>query len=404
MSLWRNRDFNIFWLVQTISVAGDMFAYVAIPLLVLHVTGSVVHMGLLTGAMGAAAIITGTFAGTIADRVDRRYLLIVCDIARGVLYGVIPVVWLFSPQVWLLYVVVPLAAAFGMIFQVAYVTAVPNLVGPGQITEANGRLLATQATAGIAGPMLAGLVSGAFGPTAAIGINAASFAVSALGLAFVRLRKSERAERQSPVRDFIAGARFLWRHPVLRSLTVLLSFFAFLSLGLIDIFIYYLKSDLDQPDSTVGYVMATAVTGTVIAAIVVAPLRRTWGFGACWIGAHVLHGLGVAAVGLTRSIPLMAVLAMAVMFFTSVAGICSLSLRQEITPDHMLGRVTSTFWTIQRALSPLGAAVLTAATAKVGVTQVLLVAGLACVVIGLAGAFTPIRMSRPEQLSLDAAV
>jgi MFS family permease len=87
--LRRNRDFNVFWFAQTLSVAGDSFSYVAIPLLVLHATGSVTQMGLLTGAAGAASIAAGTIAGTIADRIDRRRLLIVCDLARAVLYGLI---------------------------------------------------------------------------------------------------------------------------------------------------------------------------------------------------------------------------------------------------------------------------------------------------------------------------
>lgn len=404
MSLRRNRDFNLFWFVQTLSVAGDSFSFVAIPLLVLHTTGSVAQMGLLTGVAGVGSIITGTFAGTLVDRVDRRTLLITCDVARVGLYGLIPLCWLLSPQVWLLYAVVPLAAAFGMLFQVGYVAAVPSLVDRGQITEANGRLFATQAAAGIAGPMLAGLVSGAFGPTAAIGIDAASFAVSAAGLAFVRLRPTSRpAQRQSPWRDFVEGARFLWGHRVLKTLTVLLSFFVFLSVGLTDIIIYYLKADLGRSDGAVGYVLAVAAVGTVAGAALVAPLRRSLGFGACWIGSHVLFGVAIGLIGLTRAVPLVATLAVAAMFFLSVAGICSMSLRQQITPDHLLGRVTSTFWTIQRALSPLGAALLTAATARVGVTAVLLWAGTACVLIGAAAVFTPMRLTRPERLGFDAA-
>ena len=402
--LRRNRDFNVFWFAQTLSVAGDSFSYVAIPLLVLHATGSVTQMGLLTGAAGAASIAAGTIAGTIADRIDRRRLLIVCDLARAVLYGLIPLCWLLSPQVWLLYAVVPVGAAFGMVFQVAYATAVPNLVGGEQITEANGRLFATQSAAWTAGPMLAGLVSGAFGPAAAIGIDAASFAVSAAGLALCRLRVSARpAERQSPWRDFIAGARFLWRHPVLKTLTVLLSCFIFLQVGLTDILIYYLKADLGRSDGVVGYVLAVAAVGTVVGSALVAALRRSLGFGVCWIGSYVLFGVAIGLVGLTTAVPVVAALLASAMFFISVAGICSMSLRQQVTPDHLLGRATATFWTIQRALSPLGAALLTAATARVGVTQVLLCAGAACVLIGVSAVFTPIRLTHPERLAFHAA-
>jgi MFS family permease len=176
--------------------------------------------------------VAGFFAGTIVDRFDRRTLLITCDAARAVLLGAVVV----SPA-WILYVVSPLAAAAGMVFQVAYVAGVSNLVelpearrsgtsaGSGaagvdrnRITEANGRLNATFAAATIVGPMLAGLVSHAFGPAAAIGIDAATFAVSAAGVVLIRLRPSPRGTT-NPRQDFLVGVRFLARHPALRSLT-----------------------------------------------------------------------------------------------------------------------------------------------------------------------------------------
>src|SRR5436190_2747338 len=181
--LWADRDFGIFWLGQTLSELGDAFALVALPLLVLHATGSVVQMGLLTAVAGSASIIAGLFAGPVVDRLDRRRLMIGADLARMVLFGLIPLTWAVSPQVWLLYVVMAVAAVFEMTFKIAYVTAVPSLVGTEHIVTANGRLATTSAIAYIVGPMLAGGISGWLGPTAAITVNAVSFAVSALALA-----------------------------------------------------------------------------------------------------------------------------------------------------------------------------------------------------------------------------
>ena len=168
-SLWRDRGFTVFLAAQTLSVAGDSFALIAVPLLVLRATGSVAQMGLLTGAAGAATVVAGIFAGILADRLDRWHLMAACDVARMVLYGLIPLAWAFHPQVWLLYVILPVCAAIGMIFQVGYVTVVPALSGPARITEANGLLYAAQSAAGVAGPLLAGLVSALLGPAGAIG-------------------------------------------------------------------------------------------------------------------------------------------------------------------------------------------------------------------------------------------
>ncbi|GAA0997362.1 MFS transporter [Acrocarpospora macrocephala] len=381
-------------------MAGDSFALIAVPLLILHATGSVAQMGLLTGVSGAASVTAGVFAGVLVDRFDRRTLLIACDLARFALYAVIPLAWLAGPRIWLLYVVLPLAEAVGMVFQVTYVTAVRGLVGEERVTEANGKLYATAAAAGILGPMLAGVVAGWVGLTAAIAINAVSFAVSAIGISLIRLSKhapAPAAERDRPWRELVAGAVFLWRQPVLRVLTILLSVFIFMTLGLTDIVIYRLKHDLEQPDSVVGVVLGVGAVGTMLGALVVARVRRRLGFGPAWIGAHALAGLAIVGVGFAGSVWGVAAIMACYLACVSVAGICSMSLRQQVTPDHLLGRVTSAFWTIHFALGPVGAAALTWGAARFGSTPVFVFAGVSCLLLAVIALATPVRQRHPER-------
>lgn len=406
-SLRRNPTYRIFLVIQALSALGDSFSYVAIPLLVLHSTGSVVQMGVVTGLTGVASIVTGVFAGVIADRFDRRRLLMISDGARCLLYALIPVVWLFATPIWLVYTIVPVVGVFSMLFQVTYVTVVPAIVAPDQIARANGHLFATFAVAGVAGPALAGFVAAAAGPAAAIGIDSVTFAVSAVGVLFVRIRATprvdaDRAGRGAVRREFLAGARFLWAHPVLRPLTVLLSLLTFLTYGMTDLVIYLLKHDLGHRDTTVGYVLAAGTVGTFIASAVVARVRARMGFGASWIAAFALAGVAVACMGLSRSVPVIAVLMTVNVLCTGVAGISSMSLRQEVTPSRLLGRVTSTFWTIHSALGPLGAAAATAAAAGFGVTAVFVVVGIAVLCVALAGTVTGIAQSSPERPLGDA--
>jgi MFS family permease len=411
--LWRDRRFAVFLTAQTLSVAGDSFALIAVPLLVLRATGSVAQMGLLTGAAGIAAVVAGMFAGILVDRLDRWILMAACDLARMVLYGLIPLAWALDPQVWLLYVILPLCAAIGMIFQVGYVTVVPALSGPSRITEANGLLYAAQSAAAVAGPLLAGLISAVLGPANAIAVDAASFAVSAAGVLIVRKGLASRrpaiadsvapgvSTPEEPVsgspdaagawRELLAGARFLWEHPVLRALTVLLTFYIFATQGLPDVLIFYIKHDLHQGDGVVGIVLAVAALGTIAGALTVAPLRRKLSFGATWTGAVILSALAIAALGATGSVPPTAVLAALYLACASVAGIASMSLRQQVTPDHLLGRVTAAFWTIHFSLGPLGAALLTWAAGHFGVMAACLASGATCLSIGTVALVTPIR-------------
>ncbi|MFD7875978.1 MFS transporter [Streptomyces sp. NPDC059766] len=395
--LWRQRDFGIFWAAQTLSVLGDSFALIALPLLVLQATGSLARMGLLTAVGGAASVVAALFAGAVVDRVDRRRLLIGCDLVRMVLYGVIPVVWLFGPQVWLLYTILPLCEAVGMLFAVGYVTVVRSLVRGARLTEANGRLNATAAAAGVLGPLGAGLVAAWTGPAAAVGVDAASFGVSAACMVLVRFRgragggADRPDERAGLWRDLRTGVSFLYGHPVLRALTVLLFVFSFLTLGLNDLVIYHVKHDLRHADGTVGSVLAVGALGTIAGSLLVARVRGRFGFGPTWTGAVALSGLAFAGLGRAAEVPVVAVLSAAFMACVAVAGTCSMSLRQEVTPEHLLGRVTSAFWTLQYAAAPVGAVVLTGAAQRWGTAPVGLAAGTACVLVAVAALFTPLR-------------
>ncbi|MEV4714995.1 MFS transporter [Micromonospora sp. NPDC049374] len=397
--LWRNRNFTVFWSAQTLSVVGDGFAALAIPLLVLQLTGSVALMGLLTAVAGVAAVVTAIFAGVLVDRMDRRRLLIGADVVRAGLFTAIPVAWLWGPQLWLLYLVLPASAAVGMVFRVAYVAAVPGLVDVGRITEANGKLSASYAVAGIGGPLLAGLVVAGFGHSTAIGVNAASFAVAAAALSVVRLREdgpSRAAMSVASLRgELLEGARFLWRHPALRALTLLLSAFIFLTHGLDDVLIYHVRLNLGGTDSTVGLVLGVAAGGTLLGSLAVAPLRRRLGFGVTWSGSIALAGVAVAVLGSARTVPVVAALAAGYLGAVAVGAICSLSLRQEVTPNRLLGRVTSVFWATHYALGPVGAAVVTWGAEVYGVPLVCLLAGGGIILVALAGLATPVRHARP---------
>ncbi|MFJ3231983.1 MFS transporter [Streptomyces sp. NPDC086787] len=393
--LWRQRNFGVFWTAQTLSFLGDSFALVALPLLVLQATGSIARMGLLTAVGSAASVVAAVFAGALVDRVDRRRLLIACDLVRMVLYGLIPLVWLAGPHIWVLYTVLPVCEAVGMLFAVGYVTVVRGLVGTGRLTEANGRLNATAAAAGVLGPLGAGIVAAWTGPAAAVAVDAASFGVSAACLAFVRLGgrggDERRAGDTSLWRDLRTGVSFLRGHPVLRSLTVLLTGFSFLTLGLTDLVIYHLKHDLGHGDGTVGTVMAVAALGTIAGSLLVARVRRGIGFGPTWTGSVAVCGLAFAGLGWVRGVPAVAALSAAFLGCVAMAGTCSMSLRQEVTPEPLLGRVTSAFWTLHYSAAPVGAALLTWAAERHGTAPVALVAGGCCVLIAGAALGTPVR-------------
>ena len=394
-SLWRDRDFNIYWLGQTLSGLGDAFAAIALPLLVLQATGSLHRMGTLTALVGVAHVVAGLGSGALVDRVDRRRLMIACDLGRWLVYSAVPLVWwLHGPSYWFLVFAGSVGALLGNTFQVAAITAVANLVPRARLIDANGRMHGSYALMFFVGPMLAGEVCQRFGPSTAIAIDCASFLVSAASLTLVRARFAAAGgerERVGFVAGFVAGVRFLWSVPMLRAVTVLLGLSSLLMAGRENLLIYYVKRTLHGDDRAVGRVFALAALGAVLGAWATPAMRARWGFGACWLGAGVLMGAGLLGFGRAGSLAVVAGIAMAVAFGETVRGINTMTVRQEITPDRLLGRVTAAFWALLTVPGALGAEVTSRLAERYGVQAVLPSLGGALVALMVVGSRTPIR-------------
>jgi MFS family permease len=401
-SLWKNRSFTIFWGGQTLASLGNMFSLIAMPLLVLQATGQVVQMGLVTATFTISQLLAGVFAGQLVDTLNRRVLMIICDAGRMVIFATIPLAWwLAGPQIWLIYVVTASGAVLGMIFQVGFIAAVPNLVEREQIITANGYINASSAITALIGPLLGGWAVEHFGPSIALSGQAAAFAVSAFSLLFVRLRpvsaqnEPEAAEQTHSRSALLAGVRFLFAQPVLRAVTLILIAFSMVMAAGLDLFIFHIKSDLHQDGTAIGLVFATSSIGAILGSLAAGLLRKRLGFGITYLGSLVLSGLPLALVGVWFNLYALAALAALVQLSNMVMGINSMSLRQEITPDALIGRVTAAFWTISGVATPLGAALGTALAARIGAPATFVWMGTLVMAIGIAGFFTSARQRRP---------
>jgi MFS family permease len=392
-SLWRHRDFNIYWLGQTLSGLGDAFAAIAVPLLVLRATGSLHHMGRLTSMVALAHVTAGLVSGALVDRLDRRRLMIACDLGRLAVFASVPLVWwLHGPSYELLVAAGAIGAMLGNTFQVAAVTTVANLVPRSQLIDANGRLQGSYAVMFFVGPMIAGEVCQRFGPTTAIAIDCVSFLVSAVSLSLVRARFESDAvrERTRILEGFVSGLRYLFLVPALRAVTVLLALSSLAMAGRENLLIYYVKRVLHGDDRDVGRVFALAALGAVGGAWVAPPLRARWGFAASWLPAGVVMGIGHLGVGLSGSLLGVGAFAIAIAFGETIRGVNSMTLRQEITPDRLLGRVTASFWAMLTVPAALGAELNARLAERYGVPRVLGTVGFALIALMVIGLFTPI--------------
>ena len=187
-SLWRHPDFLRLWTGQTISIFGSMIGGTAMSftaILYLHATPF--QLGLLNALGMLPAFLTGLFAGAWVDRLARRPLLIAADIGRALVLATIPLAAaLGGLHIEQVYIVTLLVSVLGIVFELAYQSYLPGLVGKERVLEGNSKLSASAAVAEFGGFSLAGWLVQLFSAPIAVLIDALSFIVSVISLAWIR--------------------------------------------------------------------------------------------------------------------------------------------------------------------------------------------------------------------------
>ncbi|HET8675839.1 MAG TPA: MFS transporter [Blastocatellia bacterium] len=228
-----NRNFRYLWTGQFISQMGDWFNSVALFTLILSLTGSGEAVGFILILKLLPTFFVGPLAGVAADRFDRKTIMIVTDVARGL--SVLGFLFVKTPdQVWMVYALTVAQVILSTFFDPAKSAAVPNIVSRDELIAANGLSGASWSLTLALGAALGGVVTDAFGRDTAFIIDAASYFVSALFILAVRFpaaraRRARSAQAKpsklaladaTGIRDLIEGARYLRRNP--RVMAVLL--------------------------------------------------------------------------------------------------------------------------------------------------------------------------------------
>ena len=221
--LRRNRNFRRLYLASVISLGGDWFLLIALFGLMLDLTGQAIAVAFTIAAQDLTYFAASPFAGVLADRLDRRRLMIACDLARAVLVlGFLLV--RTEDLAWLVYVLLAGTAVFAAAFEPASMAAMPNLVDERDLSVANALSGSLWGTMLAVGGALGGVVAGVFGSDVAIVVDSASFVLSALLILGIHATFAERRtvhERPSLREDTVETVRYARKdHRVLALLAV----------------------------------------------------------------------------------------------------------------------------------------------------------------------------------------
>jgi MFS family permease len=353
-------DFWKFWAGQTISNLGSSFTLLAFPLIVFQLTGSAINLAITTTAFFLPYLLFGLVIGAWVDRVDRKRMMILVDLARAVVIASVPALAAVDAlSVWWIYAATFLTSTLTIAFDSGEFAAIPSLVDRDDLVTANGRIQASYQTAQFVGPVLAGGLLGAGVPIEDVLLaDAASFLVSAVALGMVRgsFNAPDDPEREpkSLRRDVVDGLRYVLGHPVLRNISLMMALFNFVGSTTIAQLVLFAKERLDASDSQVGFLFSAGSAGIVVLSLVAGPIRRRLPFSVAALGALMLYGVLTFVFAWMEAfwlaLPLWALISGLGLFF----NINTISLRQEIVPSHMLGRVISIAGVLAWSAIPLG--------------------------------------------------
>ena len=362
-NLWRHQAFLRLWLAQVVSNSGTAITRVALPLTAVLVLGATpAQMGLLSMADSLPNLLFGLVAGVWVDRLRRRPMLIGADLGRALLLGSLPVAaWvgiLSFAQVWM---VAFLAGTLTVFFQIASIALLPALVAKGQIVEANSKFSLSDSVIAIAGPNVAGALVQLFSAPSAILVDAISYVLSAVTLGRVGAAEPTPVRRESHLWAEIGeGMRELIGTPLLKTLTITASL-GMLAGGLKGaVEVLFLVRVLNFTPAIIGFALAWGGGGALFGSLLNSRVTQRLGVGQTMLLGKVLMimgGLLMIMAGLWGNALLL------ISVGEGLAGIGGIfyfvnqiSLRQAITSQELMGRVTAARRFILFGVAVLGAA------------------------------------------------
>lgn len=400
-SLWRHRDFVKLWTAQTISVFGDQFTALAIPLIAaLTLQATPGQMGILTAVERAPFLLMGLFAGVWVDRLRRRPILVAGDVGRALVLLSIPLAAVGGVLNMVhLYVVGLLVGMLTLFFDVAYQAYLPSLVERRQLVEGNSKLEATRSLGNLAGPGIAGAVIQILSAPVAIVLDAASFLISGglIGLIHRRESHQDRPARSPMMTEAREGLAVVFGSRFLRSIAGCTGTSNFFSSALFTLYILFATRELGLGPAQIGLIFSLGNISGLTGALSAGRLGAHLGVGRVIVGSALLGGVGTIPIALASpqtAFPMLVLAGLLFSFAVPVYNINQVSLRQAIAPHRLQGRMNATMRFLVWGTMPLGGLVGGALGEVLGLRPAIAIAAAGGAFAFLWVLFSPVRSLR----------
>jgi MFS family permease len=400
-TLWRHRDFRLLWVGDTVSQLGSMVTNTASPLLAaLVLAATPFQMGLLAAADTAAFLLIGLPAGVWVDRMRRRPLMIGADVGRAALLASIPVAWWFGVLTLTQLILVGLAVGvLTVFFDVAYQSYLPALVARDRLIEGNTKLQASQSVARVSGPAIAGWLTQLIGAAYALGVDALSYAWSALWLWRIRTVEAPvtRPRRPNLRTEIGEGLAFVLGN---RSLVGIVGCTGSANLGsgiLAAVSVLVLTRQLGASAGIVGVILTVAGAGGVAGALTADRVTKTFGQArTIWLSMAVTSPfqLLLPLAGPGWLLTLFALGDAVGAYGAVVYNIAQVSYRQAICPSRLQGRMNASIRFLVWGTIPVGGLIGGALGSTIGTRPTLWVGAIVVLLSPIPVLLSPLRTLR----------
>jgi len=414
--LWRNPTFVTLWGSLTLHHFGGQVTFLALPLTAaLVLNASPLEVGVLT-ALGALPYpLFGLLAGVLVDRARKLPVIIACDVGRALALGMIPVcAWMGALNMAVLYAANFMVGLFTVIGWPAYQVFMTERVGRENLVEANAKIGLADSAAQLVGPGVAGALIQWLTAPFAILLDAFCFGVSAWMLRAIPPAATDapKAAPRAIRAEIMEGLRVVWHNRTLRALVWSISVWQIFRHAFIAIVVLFAARELDFSAGHVGLLFMVAALGSLAATAVTARLNARFGMGPTMLAG--IAGTGIAWLVMASSTGgfwvaslifgagLFALDLGAMIFFINY-----LSLRQSVTPDRLLGRVTATLICLTVATAPLGGLAGGWVGEQWGLRTAMLLAGVGALLLApLVAWLSPLMSMRelpgPQELAVES--
>lgn len=411
-SLWRNGDFLKFWAGETVSLYGSQVTLLALPLTALYsFDATAEEVGILRFLWLAPYLLFAMLFGALIDRTTRKPIMVGANLARMVLIAVVPVLaWSGTLTMAPLYVIAFLAGTASVLFDLSWMSVVPVLVRDRRsMVEANSKLGVTASSAEAAGPGLGGALVGAMTAPGAMVADALSYLVSLVSLLLIRTAEPEveKPPKRNLRAEMAEGMRWVFGNRYMRAIALVGSSCNFFTIGVSTMFVVYAVRDRDIGPTLLGLILSLAAVGGILGATVTRPMLRWLTLGKGYQASVGMIFVSPLLIPLAPgSTPVAAAMFVGAFLLTytglGTSNVLIMSLRQNLTPNRLMGRMNAAMRTTMFGGGALGGPVAGALAGWLGLHTALWVLAIASAAIVVPIATSPVGRlkempTRPEE-------